>query len=124
MLKRDILTINIDVLFQKIRRIADKNLDDPDETLEEIKSLENPEMTSKLLTKSVDITESNDQLVKAQVDLFYHKSLIINNKNTEEGKILLQQAREMMDNYLQLFPQNFPFDFIQKKAVINSILDK
>ena len=122
MLKRDVLTKNIAVLFNRIQEIAGLKKDDPNKALEMIERNQDMVLLNKLYENAGDLRLFNDQLVKAQIDLYYHKADILLQENREEGLAAFEKVRILLDHYTEAFPRNFPFDFFQKKAHTDAVL--
>lgn len=121
MLKRDILTKNLAILVDKVQQINNKIMDDPDEALKMVESVEDTSILDQLTQKSGQILLVDDQMVKAQIDLAFAKANILQKQGKKlESKAQFQQVYQHMQSFQEIFPKNFPFDFFSKMAIIKN----
>lgn len=122
MLERDLITRNIQVLVQILTRAKGLMLDKPEEGLTELEKNIDDSILDKLEKKSGPLMILDDQLVKVQVDLAYLRAKILHQLNRENASRELQRVKQLMLNYQEIFPKNFPFDYYNKMNWIDSII--
>jgi hypothetical protein len=120
MLKRDILTRNIQVLVQMLARLTGLSLDNPNDALDEINRTIEDDILDKLEKKSGEILLIDDQLVKVHIDLAYLRAQILYSK--DGNTIELEKVKKLLLNYQEIFPKNFPFDYYGKMSKLDQQL--
>ncbi len=123
MLERDLITRNIQVLVQILTRAKGLVLDKPEEALAELEKYIDESILDKLEKKSGPLMVLDDQLVKVQVDLAYLHAQIFHQLNKPEANTELQRVKQLMLNYQEVFPKNFPFDYYSKLSWIEGNLN-
>lgn len=121
MLERDLITRNIQVLVQILTRAKGLMLDRPEEALFELEKNIDESILDKLEKKTGPLMVLDDQLVKVQVDLAYLRAQILLKLNRPEAKTELLRVKQLMLNYQEVFPKNFPFDYYSKMSWIDSM---
>lgn len=122
MLERDLITRNIQVLVQILTRAKGLVLDKPEEALAELEKNIDETILDKLERKSGPLMVLDDQLVKVQVDLAYLRAQILLQLNREEAHGELLRVKQLMLNYQEVFPKNFPFDYYSKLSWIDGVV--
>lgn len=116
MLERDLITRNIQVLVQMLTRAKGLMLDDPNKALAELEKNIDESILEKLEKKSGPLMVLDDQLVKVQVDIAYLRAQILLQLNAESAHTELIRVKQLLLNYQEVFPKNFPFDYYNKLA--------
>lgn len=122
MLERDLITRNIQVLVQILTRAKGLMLDKPEEALAEVNQNIDETILDKLEKKSGPLMVLDDQLVKVQLDLAYLRAQILLQLNREDARAELLRVKQLMLNYQEVFPKNFPFDYYSKLSWIDGVL--
>ncbi|PZP50178.1 MAG: hypothetical protein DI598_06175 [Pseudopedobacter saltans] len=122
MLERDLITRNIQVLVQILTRAKGLMLDKPEEALAELEKNMDESILEKLEKKSGPLMVLDDQLVKVQVDLAYLRAQILHQLQHPKSQTELLRVKQLMLNYQEVFPKNFPFDYYSKLSWIDSVV--
>ncbi|MFT4204547.1 MAG: hypothetical protein QM610_11635 [Chitinophagaceae bacterium] len=123
MLERDLITRNIQVLVQLLTRAKGLTLEKPEEALAELNKNIDETILEKLYNKSGPLLLLDDQLVKIQVDLAYLRAQLLLQLSRDEAYSEMNRVKQLMLNYQEIFPKNFPFDYYSKMAWIDGVLN-
>ncbi len=120
MLQRDLITRNIEILVQLAMKALGLYVEDPNEAMKLVEQKLDLKLIENLLIKDNAIEAENPLMVKVNVDLYYVRALSLFQLKDKEAKTALETSIQLMQNYMQLFPSNFPFDYYKKIEIVQN----